>query len=131
MIGKVIGVALLAAIIAHQMKPAELPQLMERQPPPSEVRYSGTIDSRNPATYEEIAPPERFRGTATVILHYVDAKGLIRRCGDGPVACARGDWRGQAHNTLPNPCNYRHEYFAALACHEKGHSLGWSGEHGA
>lgn len=128
--------ALLASLaLYHAGKPKHLLAMgnLQVQPQAQEqpIRYSGKLRGYDRASLEEIAPPERYRGPADVIAHYVDQPGMIQRCGNGPAACARVDAWGQPHNTLPNPCDFRHEYFAALACHEKGHTLGWSGEHGA
>jgi hypothetical protein len=71
--------------------------------------------------------PLHQQGSATVgPVYFTDQTGIDALCGGNNqiVACAiiGGGWMA-----LPNPCQARFagESYAAVACHEKGHSLGW------
>lgn len=78
-------------------------------------------------------PPERFWGEGISIVAYVNDVNAI--CGDddpGTVAlgCVRVSSEGMVITFLPNPCFLGDaELFARIACHEKGHNLGWGANH--
>lgn len=77
-------------------------------------------------------PPDRFQApTRTKLQTVVDVQASCARhhrhpLPDGAVifACT---YRGVV--TMPNPCDFPAERFAALLCHELGHVNGWSGNH--
>jgi hypothetical protein len=73
----------------------------------------------NPVTI----PPERFRelGRTEVVFVYDTAS----ECQTGnAVACTLG-----SIVILPPPCERKHEYYAAIVCHELGHRFGgWKHE---
>lgn len=76
-------------------------------------------------------PPLRYQGEATMVVQYTD--DLEKACG---VHLPKG-YKLEAcelpskKNILPNPCadEFLGQSFARLACHEKGHALGWLGNH--
>lgn len=81
--------------------------------------------------YEVPLPPERMRGSAVAGAVFFTDQGMIDLlCGghDYVVACTD---TVSGVMILPNPCQPRFagESYAALACHEKGHVLGWTAWH--
>ena len=74
-------------------------------------------------THPVTPPPERFRalGRTEVVFSYDTAS----ECQIGnAVACTLGSMV-----ILPPPCEFRHEYYAAIVCHELGHRFGgWKHE---
>lgn len=73
---------------------------------------------------KRLMPPTDKRGNTTAKLTTMSNEQIRAHCGDGQIACARV---GGADVWLPNPCAYaRREWFALLACHELGHTNGWS-----
>lgn len=77
-------------------------------------------------------PPVRFQGEAVEVVIYVN--DVAPYCGTAPkgytiLACT--SMKNETPITvLPNPCAFNDEFFAHLACHEKGHALGWPAYHG-
>lgn len=95
------------------------------------VRYSGILRNRTSEGLLEIRPPARFLKENKVTAFY-GKKYIPKNCGDGAViACATVDTFKKGVVTLPNPCDYPNEFYATIECHEKGHTLGWPGTHGA
>jgi hypothetical protein len=80
-------------------------------------------------------PPERFRGNGAAIVLFTDRAGIDAYCGvaEPPniiLACRRELTNGASVLIMPNPCILgESEFYAKLMCHEKGHALGWSGDH--
>lgn len=73
-------------------------------------------------------PPVQLQGQAMAgPVVFLEQKGIDGICGgkDQVVACSiiGGGWMA-----LPNPCQarFRGESYAAIVCHEKGHTLGWN-----
>jgi hypothetical protein len=101
----------------------------------------GAVDSAYPpipqgvtnGTYTSAGtPPVRFQGEAVQVVLYVNDVGAY--CGAAPkgkviLACTKFQ-DSVAITILPNPCAFDDEYFAHIACHEKGHVLGWPAYHG-
>lgn len=78
-------------------------------------------------------PPERFQGDGVAVV--VFTSDVEAMCGPAPMgkvilACAK-EIDGVPVLILPNPCalGAAGERFATLACHEKAHSLNWTGMH--
>jgi hypothetical protein len=71
-------------------------------------------------------PPADKRGIAAASVFFLEQPGIDGYCGgqNKIAACAQ---IGGGTMILPNPCQPRFagETFAAIACHEKGHTLGW------
>lgn len=77
--------------------------------------------------YQVAQPPSEKRGPAMAMpVFFEDQAGIDNLCGgkNQVIACAHV---GGGAMALPNPCQARFagEAFAAVACHEKGHILGW------
>lgn len=77
-------------------------------------------------------PPERFQGSGATMTFYLPVADVRRLCGGVETvatvfACSYHNTNGTWITILPNPCLVaRSEDYARLACHEKGHTLGWS-----
>lgn len=76
-------------------------------------------------------PPEQYQADAGVFTFYV--ADVSKVCGERPgatiYACS-GTKNAARIMVLPNPCQYaKDEWFARLACHERGHHLGWPADH--
>lgn len=74
-------------------------------------------------------PPARYRGNATVIVHFVSRAGIARAClDDEAIACSLGNeiW-------ARNPCRAKEagdlSSLASDLCHELGHVNGWPDDH--
>lgn len=86
-------------------------------------------------TYSSMAqPPTRYQGVASAVTIYandIDALCGAAREGYIKLGCVRYTVEGVPLAIIPNPCNpaFKGELFAAIACHEKGHILGWEGHH--
>lgn len=81
--------------------------------------------------HEVNLPPEDMRGAAVADpVLFTDQETIDALCGgrDHFTACSQ---IGGGPMILPNPCQPRFagESYAALVCHEKGHTLGWSAWH--
>ena len=83
----------------------------------------------------DVFPPPRFHA-AEIGLPVLLVNNVEPFCGTAPkgkyvIACVRRLSNGQPVMVLPNPCFpvFRGEFFARIACHEKAHSVGWSGMH--
>lgn len=91
-------------------------------------------ESRPPSLVDSGWPPQRYMGEAAALVAFADDVGAL--CGRPAdprytiLACAS---RAEKIIVLPNPCaaQFRQEYYARIACHEKGHINGWPGTHGA
>lgn len=86
---------------------------------------------RRPTTFSTGIPPEQYQADAGVFTFYLSDVSKV--CGDRPgatvYACA-GTKNAARIMVLPNPCQYaKDEWFARLACHERGHHLGWPADH--
>jgi len=71
-------------------------------------------------------PPKRYQRDRASSVSF----GTVGECGTPPIgyqfeACVRDQ---RVH--MPNPCNYPHEEFARLMCHENAHLFGWPSSHG-
>jgi len=95
-------------------------------------QLSAPADPRPPSLIDSGWPPQRYMGEAAGLVGFVDDVGAY--CGRAPegyviLACASKE---EGVMVLPNPCaaEFREEKFARIACHEKGHWLGWPGTHG-
>lgn len=73
-----------------------------------------------------ILPPPHLRGPSSMVVYFVEDPNIP--CGAAPGSGIRGCTFESGNIVLPNPCDpkYEHEVFAIIACHEKGHSLGWN-----
>ncbi len=104
------------------------------------VLWSAIAMSAADTLYSSDTPPARFQGEGMAVVLYLDPERLQATCqrifGQPPPAGMRflgcsylGD--GWTWTTvLPNPCAVAAaEPFAQIACHEKGHTLGWSAMH--
>ena len=109
----------LAGVMALALTPVPF-RTMERLDPPR-ISASGPING-----YMVPQPPLLQRGSAAAPVFFVEQEEIDNICGgkDQIVACAMV---GGGPMMLPNPCQARFhgESFAAIACHEKGHTLGW------
>jgi hypothetical protein len=82
--------------------------------------------------YYDGMPPARFQGEVVEVVVYTN--DVTPYCGTAPegleiIACTR-DVKGTPVTVLPNPCAIGDEdWYARIACHEKGHALGWPGDH--
>lgn len=124
--------ALVAAFLAHHAGEPKQPLLIDKLeakgPPP--VRYSGVLNGNDAASLAEILPPERFSGEGAAIVLFAEPASMQKLCG-GALACAWVDKNGMPFIAIPNPCRFTLNPYAVVLCHEKGHTLGWPGEHGA
>lgn len=98
------------------------------QPTPQEDAISPASASGWFSAHQVPQPPPGKRGDAVALpVYFTDQAGIDYLCGgkDQFIACAQ---IGGGIMVLPNPCQPRFagESFAAVACHEKGHILGWS-----
>lgn len=85
--------------------------------------------------WTDAMPPKEYRGEAEATVFFLDAGAVHALCapavGAGPgvrvYACAGDGKDGKAVILLPDPCPYGEigERYAQIACHEKGHALGW------
>lgn len=80
-------------------------------------------------------PPVRFRGEAASVVIF--ANDVTQFCNTPPrpgyvlLGC-QFERNGVPIIVVPNPCVLAdRELYARIACHEKAHSIGWSGEHEA
>lgn len=121
-------------LAANQHKPFEM--IIDPQSPGVWPKYAGlTLPPRASGyfqAYEVALPPERLRGSAAADgALFTDQETIDALCGGRNlfVACSEV---GGGSMILPNPCQARFagESFAAVACHEKGHLLGWPTYHG-
>lgn len=92
-------------------------------PPPSRQTASSWVSAS-----QIPLPPENMRGRASATPVFFEEQDAIDHlCGgkDQVIACAVIGGGGMA---LPNPCQdrFRGESYAAIVCHEKGHTLGWN-----
>lgn len=77
-------------------------------------------------------PPARFRGDNTVVVTFAKPELVQELCGRHGVpeliGCAN---LLPPSMIVPNSCDpaFQHEVFARIACHEKGHTLGWTYKH--
>jgi hypothetical protein len=91
----------------------------------------GELLAPNSTMNSDAWPPLRFRGEMVGIVAFVDPAAIDGICGKAPAP-----WKTEACTdatmiVLPNPCSYpTTDDYARLACHEKGHRLGWPGSHG-
>lgn len=129
-----IGAALLASFTTHQAgEPRERLQsvnLKADQPAPP-IRHSGKMRGTDAASLAEIRPPERFTGDGGSIVLFLKSAALETVCGRGNIACAGKTKEGVPVIAMPNPCLFPTNAYAAVLCHEVGHTAGWGGEHGA
>lgn len=70
-------------------------------------------------------PPKAFQGNATVVVEFVSPERVALRCMERGVripanACATADLI-----TMPNPCEWEGDKYAAMLCHEQAHAQGW------
>lgn len=89
-----------------------------------------------PSELEAAMPPVRYQGGGVAIVAFVDRAGIDELCGKSAdpgkviIACHRVLPSGASFIAMPMPCPLGGtEVYATIACHEIGHSLGWSGEH--
>lgn len=86
-------------------------------------------DTKVDVRYVPVPLEGRYRGNKTVIVRFLDPASIDRQCGTSPgmrvIACV--DEIGKPVMNLPNPCNveFQGEDYAAVLCHEKGHTFGW------
>lgn len=80
-------------------------------------------------------PPERFRGDNTVVVTFAKPELVQELCRNHGqerdphlIGCAEFL---PPSMVLPNPCDpvYANEVYARIACHEAGHSRGWTYKH--
>lgn len=78
-------------------------------------------------------PPTDLRGNNKTEVVYLDPLTVDLRCGGDLdptngfiVAC---HFYKTDVTILPNPCLYKDEPYARLACHELGHDNGWGPDH--
>lgn len=105
------------------------PAVPQTAPP---VQHSGLL--RDPTSFSEIIPPERYQGNTIAVVIFTDREGIANLCGAGngktrPLACTAVR-NGVAVMAVPNPCLNPDNLYAAVLCHEKGHAAGWPGTHG-
>lgn len=107
----------LAGVMALALTPVPF-RTMERL---DHVSASGPVNA-----YLVPQPPLMQRGAAAAPVFFVEQAEIDSVCGgvDEVIACAI---IGGGPMLLPNPCQARFygESYAAIACHEKGHTLGW------
>jgi hypothetical protein len=81
----------------------------------------------------DIRPPARYQGDAEATVRFIAPRMVEDACSHGRhvagyihLACTEG-----GVITLPNPCAFRHDWYAELACHEKAHlpQNGWAADH--
>jgi hypothetical protein len=86
-----------------------------------------------PPIRSDIRPPVRYQGDAEATVRFIAPRQVEAACSHGRhvagyvhLACTTG-----AVITLPNPCAFRHDWYAELACHEKAHlpQNGWPADH--
>lgn len=83
------------------------------------------------ATAFDGMPPAKYQGNLLVSVQFADWNQIGPLCGYPEV---NGRYEGcslPGHMVLPNPCDpeFAGQSFARLACHEKGHELGWPADH--
>jgi hypothetical protein len=81
--------------------------------------------------YSTARPPERFQSdNATVAVFVADVTTICGPLPDGYriIACVRKSKSGATIMVMPNPCLFRTEVYAHIACHELGHVNGWRHE---
>ena len=84
-----------------------------------------------------LLPPLRYQGDGSHVVGYSNPYVVHEFCRGGDAlplgtviyGCA---FPRDKFVALPNPClpQFQGESFARLACHEKGHILGWGSDHG-
>ena len=89
--------------------------------------------------WSDDTPPARFQGEAMATVLYLDPARLQDVCGSAVgqvpagmriLACTYRGESGTWTTVLPNPCPAAaYGGFAQIACHEKGHTLGWTAMH--
>lgn len=91
------------------------------------VSATGSVHDAGP-------PPPQYMAQAAGLV--VFANDVTEFCGPAPegmrkLGCFLTFKDGSQLVVLPNPCApaFDGELFARIACHEKGHALGWSGVH--
>ena len=90
------------------------------------------IAAQNNTPTSTSRPPERFQGDGVAVVFFVS--DVSKFCGPVPegytvLGCLKRTAAGTPIMILPNPCKFRTEVFAYIACHEKGHSSGWTRMH--
>lgn len=70
-------------------------------------------------------PPKAYRGPSTVVVEFVSPERVALRCMERGAripanACATADLI-----TMPNPCEWEGDKYAAMLCHEQAHAQGW------
>lgn len=84
--------------------------------------------------YSDGTPPVRYQGEGAQIVLYLN--DVSEFCGKATnpqyviLACTKPARDGVFITALPNPCQFDDDPYAHLACHEKGHVLGWPATHG-
>lgn len=137
-LGIILGLAVIATAVGLAQKPIDAPMVIDAQSPGVWPQYAGLALPTQPKAsrwfqgFEVPLPPEKLRGSAVAAAAlFADQQTIDVLCGgrDLYVACAE---IGGGTVVLPNPCQPRFagEAFAAVACHEKGHLLGWPAYHG-
>ena len=86
------------------------------------------------ATAFDGMPPRQYQGDLTIQTSFVEFSQIAQACGYPELAPGKGRYEGcnqPGRLVLPNPCSgeFAGEKFAQLACHEKGHALGWPANH--
>ena len=82
--------------------------------------------------YFDGMPPTRFQGEEVEIVVFTN--DVSPYCGTAPkgltvIACTK-TVNGSPVTFLPNPCAIGDvDWYARIACHEKGHALGWTRSH--
>lgn len=127
MIGKTIVAAALAALLAHLWAERGARTVDGLQ---TAIRHSGVLRGATPAHLAEVLPPEQFQGEAAAIIIWGSPETMKALCGEQNIACAGATENGAPIIAMPNPCPFKQNLYAVIECHEKGHVLGWPGEHG-
>lgn len=77
-------------------------------------------------------PPTRFQEDVLGGVHFARPERVNELCksklekGKILLGCST---QAPPQMALPNPCNYRDELYARIACHELGHMNGWTSLH--
>lgn len=118
------GILILAVFLAFPAGSATAPVVLPDVSPPAAAPVSA-----DPYPITDIfagMPPPRLMGNRAMTVSF----GTLSHCGKPPpgkrfVGCVRGPL---VH--MGNPCEFGHEQFARIMCHEMAHVNGWPRTHG-
>ncbi len=112
--------------------PASLPHATALSSEMPRAEAGGTQGVIVDVTRVPVPSELKYRGNQRAIVEFADQATIDRKCGtlEGSRVVACVSEIGVADMTLPNPCEqeFQGEDYAAVVCHEKGHTLGWHHE---